>query len=208
MSNLKEASEIVEEILGATSSSSKHFKFQIEDYLCYVQGLSMTSFSKPEEKIRERLTEISIRIITDSIRVFLDENYGQNIVFTQQGNVFDKNMNKIKEVEKIKNKQEKILAIMVDTAMEEFEKGRGLALEIVQRAKGNGKKNSKSEVPSRNYKNRPAVENLEIEMMNLENKLPNLTPEEGNRLSFIYEIVQNQKELDDEVSDFEGEFGQ
>jgi hypothetical protein len=102
-------------------------------------------------------------------------------------------MNVIKPIKWFQEKHENIIKVMMSVMLPLFTSGRELAMRIaVKRTASIGTKSSKLKhkllaKDTRDYQKYPPHELLSIEILRLERKLPNLSPEEGFRLSQLYQ---------------------
>lgn len=208
MKPISEATKIMKDILGPIPS--QYFSGQAEELMWYAKSLSMDpdKAGKPAtpEYIKSKFAKISHNIISMSVKFFISEKYGDadEIIITDNSKVLDKNMKPINEISLIRNKQVEITAILVDAAMAEFDKGRKLAQQIIERVNAHvAQANTPPVQEIRNYFSSPPVESLEVEIMRLERRMAMLTHAEGRRLSELYDRVRAQKELDEELASWE-----
>lgn len=206
MRSLKEASILVGEVVGSNSNSSKAFENQVNDHSIYVRSMAMTS-KLPRKRVRLKLQKMCQRILMISIKMFIKDKYG-GYTTTKSDVVYDKNMNPIVEIQEIRKRQAEIIDILLSNSMEEFMKGRELAKLLINRSKKNEERRKKLTTPTpameaaaaaNTYKEIPPFEMIEIEAINIENKLPNISREEGQRLSLLYEMIRNHRELQSEI---------
>ena len=202
MKDISEAEAFIEDVLGKEAAIT--FSHNMEDFFCYARSLSLTDLDSTPASVRRRFHSISDGILGEYIKVYLTENFasdqGKLEVDAVDGIVYDKNMNPIPAISLVKQRRDEVLKEILDSIMAEFVRGRRLAQEIVERLDrtSKGKKAPPQvpqiQAPSRNYRSDPPTEVLEVEMMRLERRLPNLTEEEGKRLSLLYVTLG---ELDD-----------
>lgn len=196
MKDITEAEAFIEDILGKEAAIA--FAQNMEDFFCYARSLALTDLDSTPASVRRRFQSISDGIISESVKIYLTENFssdqGKIEVDAVDGIVYDKNMNPIPAIGIVKQRREEVLKEILDSIMAEFSRGRRLAKEIVSRVEKNRKALPMSAVPastdsSRNYRSEPPTEVMEVELMRLERKLPNVTSDEGKRLSVLYILL-------------------
>lgn len=173
------------------------FAQQMDDVLYYARALSLSDLESDPEEIEGKFYEISQGILADLAGVYLHDNYDDNIN-VDYDRVYDHNMNVIKPIQDLQDNQQKIQSIMVKSAMALFRRGRKMAYRIVKRYEEHmairrvtRKQTTQRRAPAgRDYAQTPPSERYEIEILRLERKLPDLSPEEGQRLSLLYKYVQ------------------
>jgi hypothetical protein len=90
-------------------------------------------------------------------------------------------MHPIPAIDKIRKNQKEITALMVSRGMWEFAKGRHLLNQT-------GKPEAPQSQPKAVHKEPvPTIESVEIEVMRLEGRLPNISKEEGELLASLYD---------------------
>jgi len=163
---------------------------QIEDFMYFVRSLSLVETKTEEEKIRERLYEVISIVLQKTVKYFLTEKCGKAVDGTIKVTIVDNEIHDmsgklVEEVVEFKKNLKVISDQVIELGMEEFEKGRIIALEITERLK-----NSTNKVPrkvvQRDYSVAPPLEQIEVEMIRLEKKLPFLSHEEGRKLADLY----------------------
>lgn len=198
MKDISEAEEFIEDVLGKQAAIA--FSHNMEDFFYYARSMALTDLDSTPASVRRRFHSISDGILSESIKVYLTENFasdqGKLEVDAVDGIVYDKNMNPIPAISLVKQRREEVIKEILDSIMAEFVRGRRLAKEIVGRIDKAPKPKAPPQIqaPSRNYRSDPPTEALEVEMMRLERRLPNLTEDEGKRLSLLYVTLG---ELDD-----------
>jgi hypothetical protein len=188
MKSIKEAKQVIGSVLGP--EALEKFEEFLDDFTYYVRSLSMIDLKTPEEVIRYKLKIMCKGLIVESVKVFLKSKYNSGsgtirVNVTDDG-IYDQHMRPLPEIAEIKTKQADVVECILDEAMHEFEKGRELALQVVERAKS-FEANRTDEVV---YE--PPTEEIEIEVLRLERKLPNITEEEGKKLSEYYDILRTR----------------
>jgi len=198
MTRLVEAEAVLLELLG--SEPLELFRAQMDDLRCYAKALSLTDLSSEVDEIKEKLEVICQGILAEVVNVFLRRDYsdeaGSIEINVTKRSVYDKNMNLIIPLKGFQENQKNIVLAMMYAVFPIFSKGRELALKIIDRKKnylefGHTKEDvvPLPEKPKRDYTKFPPHELISIEIMRLERKLPNLSPEEGLRLSELYQKV-------------------
>lgn len=188
MKTIKEAKQVIGSVLGQEALDK--FEEFLEDFTYYVRSLSMIDLKSPEEVVRYKLKAMCRGLIVESVKVFLRSKYndGSGVVrvnLTDDG-IYDQHMRPLPEIIEIRNKQADVIECILDEAMHEFVKGRELALQVVERAKSFEANRTDQVV----YE--PPTEEIEIEVLRLERKLPNITDEEAKKLSEYYSILRNR----------------
>jgi hypothetical protein len=192
--DIDEAKQAIRSALGNEARDT--FGIFVEDFVYYIRSLAMVDLKTPNEVVRERLHNICRGIIVESIKSFLsskhseeDGSFGINV--SNNDVICDRNMNPLPEIIAIKDMQAEIVDFLLSMAMHEFSKGRILSLDIVKRAKKFNKKGITKRKPTLPIA--PAIEAIEIVIMRLERKLPDLTPDEAARLSEYYNIIRERR---------------
>jgi len=188
MKSIKEARQTIEGILGPEALVS--FNDYLDDFTYYVKSLSMLDLRTPEEVIKDELRHFCKKLIVEAVKAFLQSHYKDasgNLKFnlTKDG-IYDEHMKPLREISEIKNKQAEVVECVLAEAMHEFAKGRELALQVVERAR------SYAANKAEGVKHEPSTEEIEIEVLRLERKLPNLTEEEASKLTECYNILNTR----------------
>jgi hypothetical protein len=198
MSRLAEAEACLVSLLG--SEPLELFRAQMEDLKCYSKALSLTDLNSDLDEVKEKLEVICQGILAEAVNVFLRRDYsddgGSVEINVAKRTVYDKDMNPILPLKGFQENQRKIVLAMMAEVLPIFENGRELAIRIIERRRKylhSGPKKVRTGLQTttrRDYEKFPPKELLSIELMRLERKLPNLSPEEGLRLSELYQQVQ------------------
>ena len=175
---------------------------QVEDFMYFVRSLSLVETKTEEEKIREKLHEVTSIVLQKTVKYFLTEKCGKAADGTIKVTIIDKEIHDIngKLVEEVVDFKKNLKAIsdqIIELGMEEFGKGRVIALEITERLKESTNKVHRK-VVQRDYSVAPPLEQMEVEMIRLEKKLPFLSHEEGRKLADLYDRwhhVDAEKEM-------------
>jgi len=188
MKNIKEAKQVIGSVLGPEALDK--FDEFLDDFTYYVRSLSMVDLKTPEEVIKYKLRMMCKGLIVEAVKVFLKIKYKDDsgvvrVNLTDEG-IYDQNMRPLPEISEIKSKQADVVECILDEAMHEFVKGRELALQVVERAKTFEANRSEGVA----YE--PPTEEIEIEVLRLERKLPNVTEEEARKLTEYYGILRTR----------------
>jgi hypothetical protein len=191
MKDIADAVSFVRENLGP--GPGRAFAAGVEDFLCSVRhsAVSLLPREDPERDFRMAAADV----IADAVKAFVAENYvsmdGRLEIHVSSNDFLDKAMMPIPEISAIRGKSEAIIDAVSGAAMSEHRKGRELGAEIAGRARTFEEKFIGPMVPRLPAPPRPPpLEVLEIEMMRLERKLPELSKDEGNRLSQLYVLLK------------------
>ena len=193
---LTEAEACLQNLLG--NESLDPFRAQMDDLKCYSKALALTDLKSETDEIKEKLATICQAILAEAMAIFLRRDYsddeGSVEINMGKKRIYDKNMNLILPLKGLQDNQEQIVSAMMSVVFPIFKRGRELALRIVQRRRLYLESQViQRSLPTikvqaiRDYEKFPPRELLSIEMMRLEQKLPNLSPEEGLRLSHLYQ---------------------
>lgn len=191
-------------ILGAIlgKKAEEFYVDQLYDFLFYVRSLAFIDIQTEEDKIKEKIQGISSVMLQKTVKYFLIEKYGTTADGTIRVSVADKELrdmqgNVVHEIVEFKKRLTEIAQQLLDLGMEEFEKGRNIAIEITQRVRNLTNMEKKS-IVERDFSLTPPLEAIEVEMLRLERKLPFLSHEEGKRLADLYgqwHHVEEDKEI-------------
>lgn len=189
--NLIEIIVFLEDVLG--KNAAEVFEENMDEFVYFVRSEALHNTDITETKMRSRLRKLAEGIIAASVKRFLNENYaddnGEVELNINDDGIYDRNMKPISAIEKIRKTQRDMMSLMVSRGMYEFAKGRHLARIMDSRAADSDDK--KEANPKDINWTPPApkttlLELAEIEVMRLERKLPNLTPEEAVTLASLY----------------------
>ena len=176
------AEEIVRSALG--EDPSEMFSYGIQDMLCYVRSLALTELDASSESLMAKFHGIFEAILTEAVKEFLSGTYGEKYkIYVDDSNVYDKDMSLIQPIMTIRKRKADMERDIMAAVGAEFHKGRRLAWQVVSRIRSKGQN-----LKERNYEVSPPQEAMEIELMRLERKLPNLTVQERERLVELYAI--------------------
>lgn len=196
MKNLKNLTEIavfLEDVLGKPAAHI--FDENMDELIYIVRSQALHNPSITESKMRNKLKRLSEKIIAASLQSFLNENYADDFgdveLNVDEGGIYDRNMKPISAIEKIRKSQREMLNLMVSRCMYEFAKGRNLAKIMDARSNDDGKDPDPKDIDWTPPKAKPlTLELIEIQILRLERKLPNLTSEEGKSLTAFYEAMR------------------
>lgn len=168
------------------------FDRHMEEFVCCVKTWALSDLKSSPAQVKEKFTNVSYGILSESVKLFLSKNYSKedgslNVEITDT-EIYDVKHNRIPAIMMLRDRQEEIISFMVASAMRDFDSGRKLAKLIVGRArKFESDRLDKGEAPGTT--SRIPAEAIEVEIMRLERRLSVLTPEEGRRLSELYEVL-------------------
>ena len=177
---LEQPIETIEEVLGV--AARKSFERGAEELACYVRSIALVSLKIPEETVRKQFASISLGIIVNAVKASVEARLGDGEV--SSGVICGKRMHVEPELMEINNRKQEIIDCLVDFSMELFSKGRKLGRQIVSRARPMGRRPSLSE--------KSPLEAIEVEIMRLENKLPNISKIEALRLGDCYQMAERR----------------
>ena len=160
------------------------FDIYLDDFFCCVKSWAMSDLKSASLDVQARLENVLRGIIYEAIKSYLHENHAEFNV--SNDHVFDRDMKEIPSIVQIRTHQARILSCLMEQAMSDFEKGRQLAVIVVDRA------NKYVASPSAKVQQTP-MESYEIEIMRLEQRLPNLATEEAKRLSELYALLKEME---------------
>jgi len=177
-------------ILG--EQSLELFDRHMEEFVCCVKTWALADLKSSSAQVKEKFTNVSYGILSEAVKLYLSKNYskedGSLDVEITDTEIYDVKHNRIPSIMMLRERQEEIVSFMVASAMKDFEAGRKLAKSIIGRArKFESDRLDKGEAPGTT--SRVPAEAIEVEIMRLERRLSNLTPEEGKKLSELYEVL-------------------
>jgi len=181
MRDIADLVEMIHEVLGETAAVA--FIENFEELTCFIKSLALNNIAT-EDKMKNSLKKYAEGLIAASVKCYLEENYadsfgGVEININGRG-IYDKNIKPIRALETIHGSHKEIINFIVAKEMYEFTKGRHLARIMENRV------NSKVFKMDNNVCSK---EQVEVEIMRLERKLPNLTPEEAEKLKKCYSVI-------------------
>jgi hypothetical protein len=188
MRDIPDVVQLIDEVLGKTAAET--FVENLDELTCFVRSLALNSEGITEDKMRSSLKKYVEGIIAASVKCYLDEYYmdefGSVEVNVDHRGIYDKNMRPIKALEVIHDSHKEVMGLLVARGMYEFTKGRHLAK--IMEARANSKQ-YRMITPGAQTR-----EHLEVEVIRLERKLPNLTPEESAKLKKLYSCLRDEEE--------------
>jgi hypothetical protein len=192
LKNLTEISDFIEEVLGKDAASI--FNDNLDEYVYYARSEALKNFDITERSMKLTLKKIAEGIVAASVKKFLNDRYadqnGEVQLNVGDAGVFDKNMNPIPEITKIRETQKEILSLIVSRGMYEFVKGRHLAKGMTSRAK---RRQATPGGQLKAYCSGENPEQVEVEIMRLEKLLPNLDQDQGKKLVGLYSKLREIK---------------
>jgi hypothetical protein len=188
---IEEAKQAIRSSLGKKAKDT--FDTWVNEFMHYVKSLSMEDLKTPENIIEDEFLGMCRGIIVESIKAFLNSRQVEDNSFTinvsKDHVVYDKNMDPLPEILAIKETQEEIVSFLLSSAMKEFKKGRRLFSKMVKRSNDFTNKDRKTSRPIKT-----PFESIEIEVIRLENRLLELSPEETTRLIECYKIIRSKRD--------------
>lgn len=177
-------------ILGKEAES--FYVKQMEDFMYFVRSLAFVDTKSEEDKIKEKITNVVSTILQKTVKFFLTSKYGTGQDGSIKVTVIDNEIHSpngkvVEEIVEFKKSLKTISEQIMELGMDEFEKGRKIALGVTERLKNSINKN-KNIIIERDYNDTPPLEAIEIQILKIEKKLPNISKEEGRELSELYEL--------------------
>ena len=191
MKDISAIRTFLRDILG--DSAIELFDRHMEEFACCVKTWALSDLKSTGAEVKERFKNVSYGILSEAVKLFLSEKFskedGSLSVEITDTEIYDEHHKKLPSIVRLRERQEEIIEFMVSNAMRDFESGRKLAKVIVNRArKFESDKLDRMESPQEK-KSRVPAEAIEVEIMRFERRLSSLTPEEGERLSELYEVL-------------------
>jgi hypothetical protein len=183
MKNIAEISTFLEDVLG--KDATRIFEENFDEFMYYVRSEALNNREITDKAMRIRLKNLAEGIIAASVKKFLNDNYADSMggveINVNDNGVYDRDMHPIPAIDKIRKNQKGITALMVSRGMYEFAKGRVLLNQ-------SGKPEASQSQPKTAHRDTtPTVEAVEIDVMRLEGRLPNISKEEGELLASLYD---------------------
>lgn len=197
MKNLAEIMVFLEDVLGKTAAST--FDENMEEFTYYIRSEALSNLEISESRMKSKLKKFAEKIIAASVKRYLNENYADDYgdieINIGMDGVYDRNLQPIGAIEKIRKSQKEIMGLMVSRGMDEFTRGRQLARIIEARAQ----KADEPDPKDINWKPSPRskttmLEQTEVEIMRLERRIQTLTPEEAKRLTELYAALRTARQ--------------
>lgn len=183
MQSLHDIEEFIINVLG--QKSAEIFDFNMDEFIYYIRAEALADPEKNEDDMMEVTKTTVEKIFSQVIKIYLAENHTDNGIINvnvKNGVAFDKHGNELKPIMKFKFEMPKIIDVIVKTSLSEFVTGRMIAKEIVGRMKDyRQRKKEGGDIP---------MEKMEMEMLTLEAKLPEITKAEAVRLLHLYSVVR------------------
>ena len=196
MRTIKDASNFIRNHLG--DDVADVFDVQIDEALYFSRAMAFDDTESLLNEIEEKFGEVAQSVLMEVANSYLETRHGSDDgkpqVNVDWDCVYDRDMNVIEPIAKLTEKQNVIVSIITKSCMSMFRKGRRLAHRIISkrdaflRTKSYHVQKDIQWRPTarRDYRKRPPMERVEVEIMRLERKLPNISPKEGKRLSLLY----------------------
>ncbi len=199
MKTLSDIIVFLEENLGKTAAQT--FDENMEEYTYFIRSEALNNFSITESKMKSKLRKLSEGIIAASVKRYLNENFsddfGEVELNVNDEGVYDRNMQPISALEKIRKSQREIMSLMISRGMDEFNKGRQLARIIDARThdllKNEPSPKDVNWSPTRSKA--MMLEQVEIEIMRLERRLPSISPEDAKHLAELYAKIRDARKV-------------
>jgi hypothetical protein len=186
---LPEVKTFLQEVLG--TEARRAFDDGLSELLCYVKSEALKNTEFSDEVMQKKFEAACKVMVVDSLKVFLYQRHATDdgkFNINYDGNVvYDKNFSPIPEVLKIRQRHQEVIDALMAAIMDDYHRGRTLFASIVSRIPDYKPRKDRFNKPLAYLSiQRTPGEVLEIEIMRLEGRLPNLTVEEGNLLSSLY----------------------
>jgi hypothetical protein len=199
MKSLTEIIVFLEDVLG--KDAAQLFDEHMDEFIYYVRFNALSTPDLADRKMRIRLRKLAEGIIAAALKRFLEDNYANdtgelNLNINDTG-VYDNNMQPISAVDKIKKTQREMVSLIVSSGMDEFIRGKTLAKSIISRARRYqeekpSQKDATWQLPAPPI-NRAALEQVEIQIMRLERKLPAIDEEGARLLAALYSQARTMR---------------
>jgi hypothetical protein len=180
MRDIAEVEHMLCNVLG--KRAARAFSENMDELTCFVKSLALNDANTTEKEMRSALRKYAEGIIAASVKCYLDEHYmddfGAIEININDNGIYDRNMQPIRALESIHLRQKEVMALIIAREMYEFTKGRHLAKIIEARSSARVKVMMPGKAQTR--------EMIEVEIMRLERRLPNLPPEDGEKLKKLY----------------------
>jgi hypothetical protein len=177
------AIEAIEEALGSAARES--FEEGVEELSYYTRSLALVGLTIPEEMVRGTLRRMCLGLVVGSVRASIESRLGREVtVGVSSGVICGKEMHATPEFMVINDKKDEIIDDLMKFVMDIFVRGRRLGRQIVRRALPLGRRPALSK--------KSPLEAIEIEIMRLEDKLPNISKIEALRLTDCYQMAERR----------------
>jgi len=198
MKNLADIAVFLEDVLGR--DAAQVFDDNLEEFVYYVRSEALSLYAVSSRIMKTRLRRLAENIIAAAVKKYLTDNYsdatGDVELNVNEAGIYDKHMQPITALERIRKTQKEMTTLMVQRGMYEFAKGRHLAKIMESRnddQKGPNPKEVTWEKKQLPTPVKPLLELIEIQILNLESKLPDLTAEQGRTLARLYKEIRASK---------------
>lgn len=198
MKSLTEIIVFLEDVLGR--DATQVFDEHMDEFIYYVKFSALSEPDMPDRKMKIKLRRLAEGVIAAALKRFLNDKFADDTgdlgLNVNESGVYDRNMQRIDAIEKIKKSQKEMIALMVSRGMDEFVKGKALAQAIISRARQYQGEPSPKDV---NWQlpappiNRAALEQIEIQILRLERKLPAIDEEGARLLTALYSQARNMR---------------
>lgn len=194
MKDITEIKPFLDDVLG--HNAAQVFDENMDEFIYYVRFYALSEPDTSSGKMRSKLRKLAEGILAMALKRFLEDNYtdesGQIDLNVADEAVYDRNMQPIDAIEKIRNSQKEMMSLMVSRGMYEFAKGKCLAKSITDRIQRDLETSNLTGQPEEGPKT-DAMEQIEIQIMRLERRLPKLDNEDGRLLLALYGRIKELK---------------
>lgn len=187
--NIDEATKTIKSTLG--NEAKETFEAFVDELMCYVRCLALVDLRTPIPIVRESMRQFCQQVLVASVKTFLTERHdSEESIRISDDMIYDEDLNPLQEMIDLRDKQTDIVGALLDSSMQEFERGRKLGLEIVSRAQKFVQDAGPSISPIE-----PLKELIEVEMMRLERRLEQLDEAGVKRLCSCYKSLRSKERL-------------
>lgn len=183
------------------SDAAKLFDEQVDGLMYLSKSLALGDLVEDPEDIKEKFSEVVRGFISDMINMYLAVHHSHDGVLdinVCSDKVYDRDMSEIVAIKNMRTKQSLIVALVVTHAMDTYHQGRILvekmSVKCVTHDYGDVMTIDPLVLMEEDVKESSVyvpMEAIEIEIMRLERRLPNLSAEEGEQLSLLYERLRS-----------------
>jgi hypothetical protein len=179
--DLRTATRRVAAIAGKTAAGV--FDDLVDEFVYYVRSVALVKLSEPREKVRDRFSRLCGNAVLKVAKIGVSAGDVMGPGATS-GAICGKDMHGGADEIASRLEAAGVADFLLSMAMSEFGRGRRLGFQIFRRMRGLGEETAvQAPVP---------LEAVEVELMRLERKLPDLSDEEATRLTACYEMVSRR----------------
>lgn len=187
---LDDVAKFMETHLGDYESST--FTSLLNEFFYGVRCMALTTMV-PEAEARQNFKEGALAMLGECAKIHAQRICGKPGILgdlnVSSTGIYDGNMNPIKSLKVLKENQEEIIEVIVEAAVKEYNRGRKIAKDIVARMKVEKKEYKPKTV-------RVTLSSIDKEIKQIEEKLPNVTVQEGKRLAELYDLAGRMRPCD------------